>query len=79
MKANNLPPAFPEGNVFLVSVCLSIWAITFECLDINFIFGIVVPFDHIWVMFENQGHMITFTKLIILTFGLQILLLQSII
>ena len=41
-----------EGNVFIlsvfVSVCLSVQAITFECLNIEAsFFGMVVHLDHI--------------------------------
>ena len=28
-------PRMREGNVFILSVCLSVWAITFECFDIE--------------------------------------------
>ena len=39
-----------------LSVCLSVWAITFERLDIGAsFFGMVVNFLHIYVKFEYQG------------------------
>ena len=54
-----LPPAY--DLCVCVSVCVSVQAITFECLDL----------DHIYVKFEYQGHLVkvTFVKLTILSFG----------
>ena len=31
-----------EDNVFVLSVCVTVWAITFECLDRNLIFDICI-------------------------------------
>ena len=67
-----------EGNVFILSVCLSVQAKTFENLDIETsFFGMVIHLHHIYVKFECQGHWVkvrvTFVKLTIPIAGYKIL------
>ena len=35
-----------EGNVFVQSVCVTVWAITFECLDRNLNFDMHIKFEY---------------------------------
>ena len=45
------------SNVFVVSlsVYVSVRAITFEAVDVELIFGMLVNLDHIWVKLEPLG------------------------
>ena len=53
-------PRMRAGNVFVLSVCLSVSVYACVCLGYkfwnawprNFIFGLIIHLDHIWVIFE---------------------------
>ena len=63
---NELNREYAEGNSFVLfvcvcaclSVCLSVQAIPFECLDTetSFLVSVVVHLDHIWIKIEYPGH-----------------------